>query len=129
MSDSFLCVCVCVCGVVCEDARGEGDGKSSEVNAGTPLPSKKMKDGNKPDEPIEGQSSNFEFKLKTQFHVCILVVVETDRVVLAPPTTSVARETKKKSVRIAESEPVSMETESVVSHHSHSTTHGQVCLY
>ena len=45
---------------MCEDARGEGDGKSSEVNAGTPPPSKKMKDGNKPDEPIEGQSSNFE---------------------------------------------------------------------
>ena len=61
---------------MCEDARGECDGKSSEVNAGTPPPSKKMKDGNKPDEPIEGQSSNFEFKLKTQFHVCILVVVE-----------------------------------------------------
>ena len=52
VSDSLLCVCVCVCvcvclvcvcvcvcvcvwlvGVVCEDARGEGDGKSSEVNA------------------------------------------------------------------------------------------------
>ena len=129
-----MCVCVCVVGVcVCVfGVRGEGDGKSSEVNAGTPPPSKKMKDGNKPDEPIEGQSSNFEFKLKTQFHVCILVVVETDRVVLARPTTSVATETKKqakKSVRIAESEPVSMETESVVSHHSHSTVHGQVCLY
>ena len=124
-------MCVCLVGV-CEDVRGEGDGKSSEVNAGTPPPSKKMKDGNKPDEPIEGQSSNFEFKLKTQFHVCILVVIETDRVVLATPATSVARETKKqakKSVRIAESEPVSMETESVVSHHSHSTVHGQVCLY
>ena len=41
---------------MCEYARGEGDRKSSEVNAGTPPPSKKMKDGNKPDEPVEGQS-------------------------------------------------------------------------
>ena len=32
---------MCLVGV-----RGEGDGKSSEVNAGTPPPSKKMKDGN-----------------------------------------------------------------------------------
>ena len=67
-----MCVFVCLVGVVCEDVRGEGDGKSSEVNAGTPPPSKKMKDGNKPDEPIEGQSSNFEFKLKTipRVHTC-----------------------------------------------------------
>ena len=44
---------------MCEDVRGEGDGKSSEVNAGTPPPSKKVKDGNKPNQlKVRVQISN-----------------------------------------------------------------------
>ena len=62
------------------------------------------------------------------FHLHVLI--ETDRVVVAPPPSAVTKETSKqskKTVRIAEGGPeVAMETNIVISHHSHSTVHGQV---
>ena len=60
-------------------------------------------------------------------------MLETDRVVVAPPPSYVTKETKKrpkKTVRIADSDPVvAMETDTIVSHRSHSTVHGQVSIH
>ena len=49
---------------------------------------------------------------------------------IAPPPSTVVKETRKhskKAVRIAEP-AVPMETDDVISHHSHSTVHGQVSV-
>jgi hypothetical protein len=90
-----------------EDVR---DGQSSEFKKETPPPSKKRRDDRPTEEPVE----------------------ETDRVVIEPPLAKAAtKETRrkpKKSAKLAADnlETAAMETGTTITHHSHSSVHGEV---